>query len=75
MRRPVRHGPLHAVEHASVLSLLEALQGEWSLLWQIGSDDASGFTWGDMGNLYLLIRDQDLRARRFDKAWLGLQCG
>jgi uncharacterized protein YwqG len=28
-----------------------------------------------MGNLYLLIRDQDLRARRFDKAWLGLQCG
>jgi uncharacterized protein YwqG len=40
-----------------------------------GSDDASGFMWGDMGNLYLLIREQDLRARQFDKAWLGLQCG
>jgi uncharacterized protein YwqG len=47
---------------------------EWNLLWQIGSDDQTGFTWGDYGNLYLLIRNPDLRARRFDKAWLGLQC-
>ncbi|WP_257462617.1 YwqG family protein [Archangium lipolyticum] len=47
---------------------------EWNLLWQIGSDDQTGFTWGDYGSLYLLIRAQDLRARRFDKAWLGLQC-
>ncbi len=47
----------------------------WGLLWQIGSDDQTGFMWGDAGNLYLLIRDQDLRARRFDRAWLGLQCG
>jgi uncharacterized protein YwqG len=54
---------------------LQSGAADWNLLWQIGSDDASGFTWGDMGNLYLLIRDQDLRARRFDKAWLGLQCG
>jgi uncharacterized protein YwqG len=54
---------------------LEPGANDWSLLWQIGSDDASGFMWGDMGNLYLLIRDADLRARRFDRAWLGLQCG
>jgi uncharacterized protein YwqG len=54
---------------------LEPGAAEWRLLWQIGSDDQTGFSWGDRGNLYLLIRDQDLRARRFDKAWLGLQCG
>lgn len=54
---------------------LEPGANDWSLLWQIGSDDASGFMWGDMGNLYLLIRDADLRARRFERAWLGLQCG
>jgi hypothetical protein len=54
---------------------LKAGATEWNLLWQIGSDDAAGFMWGDAGNLYLLIRDEDLRARDFDKAWLGLQCG
>jgi uncharacterized protein YwqG len=54
---------------------LESGAADWNLLWQIGSDDQTGFMWGDSGNLYLLIRDQDLRARRFDKAWLGLQCG
>ncbi|PTL77667.1 YwqG family protein [Vitiosangium sp. GDMCC 1.1324] len=54
---------------------LESGASEWNLLWQVASDDASGFMWGDLGNLYLLIRDQDLRARRFDQAWLGLQCG
>jgi uncharacterized protein YwqG len=48
---------------------------EWTALWQIGSDDLTGFMWGDMGNLYLLVHDTDLRAQRFDRAWLGLQCG
>jgi uncharacterized protein YwqG len=54
---------------------LESGATAWNLLWQIGSDDQTGFMWGDAGNLYLLIRDQDLRACRFDRAWLGLQCG
>jgi len=53
---------------------LEPGASAWRLLWQIGSDDQTGFTWGDGGNLYLLIREQDLRACRFDRAWLGLQC-
>ena len=48
---------------------------EWNLLWQIGSDDTTGFMWGDAGQLYLLIRDSDLREQRFERAWLGLQCG
>jgi uncharacterized protein YwqG len=47
----------------------------WEMLWQIGSDDPTGFMWGDMGNLYLLVRGEDLRAARFDRAWLTLQCG
>ena len=47
---------------------------DWKLLWQIDSDDAAGFMWGDGGRLYLLARDADVRARRFDRAWLVLQC-
>ena len=48
---------------------------EWNLLWQVDSDDTTGFVWGDRGRLYLLIRDTDLREQRFERAWLGLQCG
>ncbi|XXF77551.1 YwqG family protein [Myxococcaceae bacterium GXIMD 01537] len=48
---------------------------DWNLLWQVASDDTTGFMWGDMGSLYLLLRDADLRERRFERAWLGLQCG
>lgn len=54
---------------------LERGAAEWNLLWQIGSDDTTGFMWGDMGSLYLLIRDADLREQRFERAWLDLQCG
>ncbi len=46
----------------------------WRLLWQIDTDDEAGFMWGDGGRLYLLARDEDLRARRFDRVWLVLQC-
>ena len=48
---------------------------DWNLLWQVGSDDATGFQWGDMGNLYLLVRDSDAREGRFERARLVLQCG
>lgn len=47
---------------------------EWRLLWQLDTDDEAGFMWGDAGRLYLLARDEDLKARRFDRAWLVLQC-
>jgi uncharacterized protein YwqG len=30
--------------------------------------------WGDAGCLYYWIRAEDLRARRFDRAWMILQC-
>jgi hypothetical protein len=47
---------------------------EWRLLWQVDTDDDAGFMWGDAGRLYLLMRDADLKAKRFDRAWLVLQC-
>jgi uncharacterized protein YwqG len=46
----------------------------WNLLWQVGSDERMGLVWGSGGTLYLLIRDEDLAARRFERAWLILQC-
>jgi uncharacterized protein YwqG len=30
--------------------------------------------WGDGGVLYFWIREADARARRFDQAWVVLQC-
>jgi uncharacterized protein YwqG len=47
----------------------------WNLLWQVSSDDDLGFVWGSYGALYVLIRDEDLRACQFERAWLILQCG
>jgi uncharacterized protein YwqG len=54
---------------------LEATQYDWRLLMQVDGDEAAKMMWGDAGKLYFWIRDQDLRARRFDKAWMILQCG
>jgi uncharacterized protein YwqG len=46
----------------------------WRLLLQVDSDDEMGMMWGDCGMLYYCIRDDDLRARRFDGVWLISQC-
>ncbi|WDF78367.1 YwqG family protein [Mucilaginibacter sp. KACC 22773] len=48
---------------------------DWILLLQIGSeDDKTGMMWGDAGRLYYWIKKQDLKEKRFDKAWFILQC-
>lgn len=47
---------------------------DWQLLLQLGSDDAPGWCWGDLGNLYFTITRQSLAARRFDRSWMILQC-
>jgi uncharacterized protein YwqG len=47
---------------------------EWRLLLQVGSEEAAGMMWGDLGNLYYWISGPDLAAVRFDKAWMILQC-
>jgi uncharacterized protein YwqG len=55
--------------------LLERKAGDWLLLLQLDSDDRSDLMWGDMGMLYFWIRQQDLKAHRFDRIWMSLQCG
>lgn len=46
---------------------------DWVLIAQIGSDGKGGYMWGDVGQIYLWIRRDDLKARRFDKALLFQQ--
>lgn len=49
---------------------------DWNLLLQIDTDEerGPGWMWGDVGRLYFWIRDQDLASRKFDAAWMVLQC-
>ena len=54
---------------------LRAGARDWRLLFQVDSDDAAGMMWGDSGMLYYWIRDEDLKARQFDRSWMILQCG
>jgi uncharacterized protein YwqG len=54
--------------------VLEAGAADWRLLLQFDSDDIFGTCWGDLGTLYFWIREEDAKAKRFDKAWLILQC-
>lgn len=48
---------------------------DWRLLLQVPSAEPAGMMWGDVGCLYFWIRDNDLRAGRFERAWMILQCG
>lgn len=48
---------------------------EWRLLLQVPSAESAGMMWGDAGCLYYWIREDDLRARRFERSWMILQCG
>lgn len=47
---------------------------DWILLAQVSSDEDLGSIWGDLGELYVWIKQQDLVNRDFDKAWIILQC-
>ncbi|NLG81599.1 MAG: DUF1963 domain-containing protein [Bacilli bacterium] len=47
---------------------------EWILLFQLDSVEECKMMWCDMGMLYFMIKEEDLRNKRFDKTWLVLQC-
>jgi uncharacterized protein YwqG len=44
------------------------------LLLQIDSDEGSGMMWGDTGRLYYWMHKDALAERRWEAAWLELQC-
>lgn len=46
----------------------------WLMLFQIASDEKNKMTWGGSGFLYVWIHRDDLRAKRFEKARVSLQC-
>ena len=55
---------------------IAAKAGDWMLLFQMSTVETDGFElmFGDCGSIYFWIRKQDLEKRRFEKAWLILQC-
>jgi hypothetical protein len=46
---------------------------DWLMLMQIASDPCARMMWGDVGDLYVMIRRDDLRARCFENARVILQ--
>ena len=47
---------------------------DWRLVLQLASDERLDFMWGDGGKIYVWMREQDIRARRFDRCQTILQC-
>ena len=47
---------------------------DWRLILQLDTDERAGWMWGDGGKIYVWMREQDVRARRFDRCWTILQC-
>lgn len=45
----------------------------WRLLLQVGSDEALGMMWGDGGNIYFWIHEDDLAQGDFSRVWAVLQ--
>ncbi len=65
-------------QSARAKELLKTATADWRLLLQLDTEDTAdtgpGWMWGDVGRIYFWIRTDDLRARRFDRVWLVLQC-
>lgn len=47
---------------------------DWRLLLQFSSDDDLDVMWGDVGDLYFWVKEQDSQQRKFSDVWLVLQC-
>lgn len=48
---------------------------KWRLLFQLSSHQDLKMMWGDVGYLFFLIREDDLKAKRFDRVWCELATG
>lgn len=59
---------------AGCASIVGGTAPDWRLLLQVDSESSAGMMWGDVGRIYWWIRRADLASRRFDRAWLVLQC-
>jgi uncharacterized protein YwqG len=46
----------------------------WTMVLQLGSVEEQDWCWGDAGCLYFWVPEMDLRAARFDRSWVFLQC-
>jgi uncharacterized protein YwqG len=47
---------------------------DWQLLLLVDSEQGTGILWGDVGQLYYVIRKDDLRQRKFENAWMVFDC-
>lgn len=54
-------------EGGPITAELRAGASEWVLLLQIDTDEGAGMMWGDVGTLYVWIREKDLAKRQFDR--------
>ncbi|CAM5776087.1 hypothetical protein LMIY3S_05350 [Labrys miyagiensis] len=68
--RGIHCGAADAFRTAAARRLLDTA-GDWRLVLQIGRDDAAGLF--SSGCLYVLMREQDIRLRAFDRAWMICQ--
>ncbi|GAB3075567.1 hypothetical protein GCM10027053_46590 [Intrasporangium mesophilum] len=66
----LRHG-LEGLPFAWGDPAMESAAAGWQLLLQVASDDTAAMMWGDVGQLYYLVRD----AQRPEEALFTWQCG
>lgn len=67
---------LRQLGYGEGLSEVEAEEANrvWRSLLQLSGDDELRWSWGDAGRFHFVIRDDDLKNRRFDRVMAELQC-
>ena len=65
-----------AIPERDLREASETSPDDWPLLFQLSSFRSGDFSldFGDCGSVYFYLPREDLAARRFDRAWLILQC-
>jgi uncharacterized protein YwqG len=47
---------------------------DWQLLLLVDSEQSADILWGDVGQIYFVIRKDDLRRRAFENVWMLYDC-